>query len=81
MLAIDGAAVRNTLRLGLPDDHLPQMSDGAFDRGDVYDQIATRHPDAPVIVPPRSTAVPSSAAETAPTQRDRHLQFIANMVG
>jgi hypothetical protein len=51
--------------------------DGAFDRDDVYDEIAARHPDAPVIVPPRSNAVPSSTAETAPTQRDRHLQFIA----
>lgn len=51
--------------------------DGAFDRDDVYDEIARRHPDAPVIVPPRSNAVPSSAAETAPTQRDRHLQSIA----
>ena len=28
-------------------------------------------------MPPRSTAVPSEAAETAPTQRDRHLQLIA----
>jgi hypothetical protein len=51
--------------------------DGAFDRKDVYDEIVARHPDAPVIVPPRSTAVLSSAAETVPTQRDRHLQFIA----
>ncbi len=31
---------------------------------------------AAVIVPPRSTAVPSATAETAPTQRDRHLQLI-----
>jgi hypothetical protein len=30
-----------------------------------------------VIVPPRSSAVPSETAETAPTQRDRHLQLIA----
>jgi hypothetical protein len=51
--------------------------DGAFDRDDVYDEIAARHSDAAIIVPPRSTAVPSSAAETAPTQRDRHLQSIA----
>jgi hypothetical protein len=29
-----------------------------------------------VIVPPRSTAVPGGTAETAPTQRDRHLQCI-----
>ena len=28
-------------------------------------------------MPPRATAVPSATAETAPTQRDRHLQFIA----
>jgi len=51
--------------------------DGAFDRDDVYDAIATRHPDAPIIVPPRSSAVPSSTTETAPTQRDTHLQLIA----
>jgi hypothetical protein len=30
-----------------------------------------------VIVPPRSSAVPSETAETAPTQRDQHLQLIA----
>jgi hypothetical protein len=28
-------------------------------------------------VPPRSGAVPSDTAETAPTQRDRHLRVIA----
>jgi hypothetical protein len=42
-------------------------ADGAFDRDDVYDAVATRHPDAAVIVPPRSSALPSEAAETAPT--------------
>jgi Transposase DDE domain len=51
--------------------------DGAFDRDDVYSEVAARHPDAAVIVPPRSSAVPSKAAKTAPTQRDRHLQAIA----
>jgi hypothetical protein len=35
------------------------------------------HPDAAVIVPQLSSAVLSKAAETAPTQRDRHLQVIA----
>ena len=30
-----------------------------------------------MIVPPRSVGVPSAAAETTPTQRDRHLQLIA----
>jgi hypothetical protein len=51
--------------------------DGAYDRDDVYAGVAARHPDTAVIVPPRSSAVPSDAAETAPTQRDRHLQLIA----
>jgi Transposase DDE domain len=52
-------------------------ADGAFDRDDVYEAVALRYPDAAVIVPPRSSAVPSQTAETAPTQRDRHLQAIA----
>ena len=51
--------------------------DGAYDRDDVYGAVIERHPDATVVVPPRSTAVPSAAAETRPTQRDRHLQLIA----
>jgi hypothetical protein len=50
--------------------------DGAYDREDIYGTIAQRHPDADVIVPPRSTAVLSENVETAPTQRDRHLQCI-----
>jgi hypothetical protein len=52
-------------------------ADGAFDRDDVYDAVATRYHDVAVIVPPRSSAVPSEAAETAPTQRDRHIEDIA----
>src|SRR3954466_8900127 len=51
--------------------------DGAYDQDGVYASVAERHPEAAVIVPPRSTAVPSATAETAPTQRDRHLQLIA----
>src|SRR3954469_13270756 len=43
--------------------------DGAHDRADMYDAVATRHPKAAVVVPPRAGAVPSKAAETAPTQR------------
>ena len=38
---------------------------------------AGRYPDAVVIVPPRSRAVPVAAVETAPTQRDEHLRIIA----
>jgi hypothetical protein len=51
--------------------------DGAYDRDDIYREVCQRHPDAAVIVPPRSSAVPSATAETAPTKRDRHLQLIA----
>jgi hypothetical protein len=51
--------------------------DGAYDRADVYGAVAERHPEAAVVVPPRRDAVPSGAAETAPTQRDRHLRSIA----
>jgi hypothetical protein len=50
--------------------------DGACDRDDVYGDVAARHPEATVVVRPRSSAVPSEAAGTAPTQRDRHLQLI-----
>jgi hypothetical protein len=52
-------------------------ADGAFDRDDVYAEVAARHPDADVIVPPRSSAVPSGTAETAPTRRDAHLRCLA----
>jgi hypothetical protein len=51
--------------------------DGAYDHDDVYTEIATRHLDAAVVVPPRWSAVPSGSAETAPTQRDAHLRCIA----
>ena len=51
--------------------------DGAYDQEGVYASVAGRHPEAAVIVPPRSTAVPSETAETEPTQRDHHLQLIA----
>jgi DDE family transposase len=51
--------------------------DGAYDQDGVYTAVAARHPEAAVIVPPRSNAVPSETAETAPTPRDRHLQAIA----
>ncbi len=52
-------------------------ADGAYDQDGVSTAVAQRHPEAAVIVPPRSTAVPSETAETKPTQRDRHLQVIA----
>jgi hypothetical protein len=51
--------------------------DGAYDQSGIYSTVTERHPAADVIVPPRSTAVLSDDAETTPTQRDRHLQSIA----
>ena len=50
--------------------------DRAFDRSSVYADVHERHPKAAVIVPPRRDAALSEAAETAPTQRDRHIQAI-----
>jgi hypothetical protein len=52
-------------------------ADGAYDQDRVYEAVAEHTSDADVIVPPRSTAVPSASAETAPTQRDRHIRDIA----
>ena len=52
-------------------------ADGAYDQDGVYGEVVLRHPEASVIVPPRSGAVPSDTAQTAPTMRDRHLQTIA----
>jgi len=51
--------------------------DGAYDQESVSTAVAERHPKAAIIVPQRSTAVSSETAETEPTQRDCHLQSIA----
>ena len=51
--------------------------DSAYDQEGVYASVAASHPNALVIVPPRSSAVPSETAGTAPTQRDKNLQLIA----
>jgi hypothetical protein len=53
------------------------IGDGAYDQAGIYCTVAERHPDAEVIVPPRSTAVPSDPANPVLTQRDRHLQSMA----
>ncbi len=51
-------------------------ADGAYDWDSIYDEVAARHPEAAVVVPPRANAVPSNMADTTPTQRDRHLRAI-----
>ena len=52
------------------------MADGAYDQDGVYGEVTRRSPGTSVIVPPRSSAVPSDTAGTTPTQRDRHLKMI-----
>ncbi|HYF85490.1 transposase [Azospirillum sp.] len=51
--------------------------DGAYDRVGVYAAVHERHAEAAVVVPPRADAVLSETATTAPTQRDRYIQVIA----
>jgi len=74
--ADDGAQVGPLLDQ-IPDPIRSFTGDGAYDQDGVTASVAARHPDAAIIVPPRSNAVPSETAESAPTQRDRHLQQIA----
>ncbi|EWY35876.1 hypothetical protein N825_32570, partial [Skermanella stibiiresistens SB22] len=52
------------------------FADGAYDGEPIHRSVAAHTPDAAVIISPRSTAVPSDTAETAPTQRDRHVEMI-----
>ena len=47
--------------------------DGAYDADVVYDEILRRHPDADVVIPPRSTAIIS---ESGTTRRDAHIRTI-----
>jgi hypothetical protein len=52
-------------------------ADGAYDQDGVYvyGEVVARHSEASVVVPPRSSAVPSDTAQTALTMRDSHLQI------
>ena len=54
------------------------LGDGGYDRTGVYAALDERYPDAKLIVPPRADAVPSATADTDPTQRDCHIQAIAD---
>jgi len=51
-------------------------ADGAYDGAPTYQTIAAHGDDIEVVIPPRSTAVPSSEADP-PSPRDRHLAMIA----
>jgi hypothetical protein len=74
---IDDAARSGALLDQLISSLASFTADGAYDQDRVYEMVAGRDPDAAVIVPPRATAVPGSSTATAPTQRDRHIQEIA----
>ena len=50
-------------------------ADGANDGAPTYRTIAAHGDGTEVVIPPRSTAVPSTEP-TSPTQRDRHLAMI-----
>jgi hypothetical protein len=52
------------------------LADGAYDGEPVYRAVAAHIPDAKVIIPPRSTAMPSETAAGTPSQRDPHIQLI-----
>ncbi len=74
---VDDAAQISPLLNQVTGSLISLTADGAYDQDSVYADVASRHPDAAVIVPPRCTAVLSEQAATEPTQRDRHLQCIA----
>jgi hypothetical protein len=74
---VDDAARTGALLDQVGDPIASFTADGAYDQDRVYEAVAERHPDAAVIVPPRSTATLSASAGTTPTRRDRHIQEIA----
>ena len=73
---VDDAARTGALLDQVSDPIASFTADGAYDQDRVYEAVAGRHPDAEVIVGPRSTATLSAAAGTAPTRRDKHIREI-----
>jgi IS5 family transposase len=74
---VDDAAELSPLLDQIDEPLAAVIADGAYDQDRVYDGVAEHSPEAVVIVPPRATAVLSPSAKTNPTQRDRHIQVIA----
>src|SRR3954463_5318777 len=74
---VDDAAELGPLLDQIDEPLAAVVADGAYDQDRVYDAVAEHSPEAAVVVPPRSTAVLSVSAETDPTQRDHHIQAIA----
>jgi hypothetical protein len=74
---VDDAARTGALLDQVSDPIASFTADGAYDQDRVYDVVTERHPDAAVIVPPRSTPTLSASAGTGPTRRDQHIHEIA----
>ncbi len=53
------------------------FGDEGYDRTEVYEALAARHPEAAAIAPPHADAVLSATTVTAPTPRGRHIQAMA----
>ena len=61
------------------DDPIDRITaDGAYDGAPTYQTIVAHGAGIEVVIPPRSTAVPSGEPGP-PTQRDRHLAMIAEV--
>jgi hypothetical protein len=74
---VDDAAELGSLLNQVDEPLAVVVADRAYDQDNVYETVAEHSAAAAVVVPPRSTAVPSPSAETDPTQRNRHLQIVA----
>lgn len=77
--ADDAAQVPALLRQ--PESDLASLiADGAYDGDPAYQAAAARRPDQPleVIVPPRTSAVPSTGDPDRQSPRDRHIQLITD---
>src|SRR3954447_2690281 len=74
---VDDAAELGPLLDQIEEPLAAVIADGAYDQDRVYDDVAEHSPEAAVVVPPRSTAVLSPSTDTDPTQRDCHIQAIA----
>ena len=70
---VDDAALTGALLDQVSDPIVSFTADGAYDQDRVHEAVAERHPDAAVIVPPRSSATQRASAEPAPTRRDQHI--------
>ena len=75
---MDGGAEVDSLLDQLPGPVASFTAGGGYDQEGASATIAELPPAAAIIMPPRSMDVSSELAETTPTQRDRHHQFIAD---